>query len=78
MEECIDDIRGVGADYLGVVLNNASRRDCEQYALTSRTSVQVLAALEDNNEESESEDESAHPLLGKMDNPKDADGGEKK
>ena len=67
MEECIDDIRGVGADYLGVVLNNASRRDCEQYGSTSRTSVQVLAALEEGSDESASEGSSDHPLLGKMD-----------
>ena len=73
MEECIDDIRGVGADYLGVVLNNASRRDCEQYGSTSRTSVQVLAALEEHGEESTPPSGSGHPLLGKMDDRKDTE-----
>ena len=64
MAECIDDIRGVGADYLGVVLNSADRKDCIQYGSISRTSVQILSALE-GAEESD-DDEGNHPLIDPM------------
>jgi len=36
--ECVSDIRSVGADYLGVVLNYANRYDCERYGSSSSTS----------------------------------------
>lgn len=44
--ECIDDIRSVGADYLGIVLNYADRTDCMQYGSTSHASMEVITALE--------------------------------
>ena len=43
--ECRDDIRAVGADYLGVVLNYADRSDCERYGSTSRVSEAVSESI---------------------------------
>ena len=39
------DIRSVGADYLGVVLNYADRSDCERYGSNSKMSRDVTEAL---------------------------------
>ena len=46
LSECIEDLRAVGADYIGVVLNYAERSDCVRYGSTSRMSVSVQSALE--------------------------------
>ena len=46
LSECISDIRQVGTDYLGVVLNYADRSDCIRLGSTSRMSVSVQRALE--------------------------------
>ena len=43
--ECRDDIRAVGAEYLGVVLNYADRSDCERYGSTSRMSEAVSESI---------------------------------
>ena len=45
--ECIEDIRAGGADYLGVVLNQADRSDCERYGSNSKMSARVADALGD-------------------------------
>jgi Mrp family chromosome partitioning ATPase len=63
--ECIQDIRGVGADYLGIVLNYADQADCMRYGSTSRTSMEVIAALEAAGS-SEKISTETHPLLGRM------------
>ncbi len=47
ISECIKDIRAVGADYLGMVLNYATRADCETYGSTSKVSTEVRSALLD-------------------------------
>ena len=49
--ECIEDIRASGADYLGVILNQANRSDCERYGSNSKMSAQVTAALGDETEQ---------------------------
>ena len=46
LSECISDVRSVGADYLGLVLNYANKSDCIRHGSTSRMSVSVRAALE--------------------------------
>ena len=62
--DCIHDIRGVGTDYLGVVLNYANRGDCMKYGSTSRTSMEVISALESAG--TEALPSGSHPLLGKI------------
>jgi Mrp family chromosome partitioning ATPase len=62
--DCIHDIRGVGTDYLGVVLNYANRGDCMKYGSTSRTSMEVISALESSG--SDALPSGKHPLLGKI------------
>ena len=47
LSECIEDIRAGGADYLGVVLNQADRSDCERYGSNSKMSARVADALGD-------------------------------
>jgi capsular exopolysaccharide synthesis family protein len=42
--DCIEDIRNVGAEYLGVVLNYASLSDCQRYSSLSRVSSEVATA----------------------------------
>jgi succinoglycan biosynthesis transport protein ExoP len=42
--DCIEDIRHVGAEYLGVVLNYASLADCQRYSSLSRVSSEVATA----------------------------------
>ncbi len=58
LEECIADIGSVGAEYLGVVLNYAERKDCLRYGSVSRMSVEITRALEGR-----SEPAPIHPLL---------------
>jgi capsular exopolysaccharide synthesis family protein len=62
--ECIQDIRSVGADYLGVVLNYADRSDCERYGSTSKMSVGVEESL--LNESEEALPSKSNPLLGDL------------
>ena len=45
LTECMADIRSVGADYLGVVLNYADRSDCERYGSNSKMSRDVAESL---------------------------------
>ncbi|MBL9149535.1 MAG: hypothetical protein JNM94_12670 [Phycisphaerae bacterium] len=58
LDECIADIGSVGAEYLGVVLNYADRKDCMRYGSVSRMSEDVTKALEGR-----STPAPAHPLL---------------
>ena len=64
LEECINDIKTVGADYLGIVLNYADQADCMRYGSTSRTSMEVIAALEAGGPSESVPD--AHPLIGNL------------
>lgn len=59
LAECRDDVRAVGADYLGVVLNYADRSDCERYGSTSRVSEDVANSIGDS-------PESRNPLLTEL------------
>jgi Mrp family chromosome partitioning ATPase/uncharacterized protein involved in exopolysaccharide biosynthesis len=43
--ECVAEIRDAGAEYLGLVLNYASRADCERVGSKSRMSTEVERAL---------------------------------
>ena len=61
LAECVADIRSVGADYIGVVLNYANRTDCLRHGSTSRMSVSVQAALEGG--DTEALPQSKHPLI---------------
>ena len=64
LAECIQDIRSVGADYLGVVLNYADRSDCERYGSTSKMSAGVEESLlGDGPEEIPAQ---SNPLLGDL------------
>jgi Mrp family chromosome partitioning ATPase/uncharacterized protein involved in exopolysaccharide biosynthesis len=58
LEECIHDIGSVGAEYLGVVLNWAEKKDCMRYGSVSRMSVEITRALEGKVDQPP-----AHPLL---------------
>ena len=58
LDECIADIGSVGAEYLGVVLNYADRKDCLRYGSVSRMSADVTRALEGR-----STPPARHPLL---------------
>jgi succinoglycan biosynthesis transport protein ExoP len=58
LDECIGDINSVGAEYLGVVLNYAERKDCLRYGSVSRMSVEISRALEGRREAPPH-----HPLL---------------
>ncbi len=60
--ECVEDVRSVGSDYIGVVLNYAERSDCLKYGSTSRMSASVQFALEAGDEAALSEQ--ANPMLG--------------
>lgn len=61
LEECIQDILGVGAEYLGVVLNCADKKDCIRYGSVSRLSAELSRALE-----GKAEAPPRHPLLNAM------------
>ncbi|MFO0829781.1 MAG: AAA family ATPase [Phycisphaerales bacterium] len=45
LAECVADITSVGAEYLGVVLNCASRPDCTRYGSASRLSAEVAQSI---------------------------------
>ncbi len=62
--ECIKDVRSVGADYLGLVLNYADRRDCLRHGSTSRMSASVQSALEDD--DFSALPDRRNPLLGDL------------
>ena len=62
LSECIEDIKAVGADYVGVVLNYADRSDCLRYGSTSRMSASVQAALADGDGSALSD--ASNPMLG--------------
>ena len=64
LSECIGDIRAVGADYLGLVLNYANKSDCIRHGSTSRMSVSVQAALESG--DTAALPESKNPLLDNL------------
>lgn len=65
LAECIGDVKAVGADYLGVVLNYADRADCLRHGSTSRMSAAVLKALEDT--DTPALTGGRNPLLGRED-----------
>ena len=46
LAECRKDLKSVGTDYLGVVLNYAGRSDCEHYGSTSKMSEAVSDEIE--------------------------------
>ena len=71
VDECINDIRTVGADYLGIVLNYADQADCLRYGSTSRTSMEVIAALEAGTSSVPTTE--SHPLIGRL--PHTSEGG---
>lgn len=58
IDECIADINSVGAEYLGVVLNYAEKKDCMRYGSVSRMSVEITRALEGKKDAP-----ARHPLL---------------
>ena len=62
LAECVKDVRAVGADYLGVVLNYADKADCRRYGSTSKVSAGVGEII--GGEEVSSRDISQHPLIG--------------
>ncbi|MDZ4755834.1 MAG: AAA family ATPase [Phycisphaerae bacterium] len=62
--ECISDIQSVGAEYLGVVLNYAEKKDCVRYGSVSRMSTEILKALEGR-----TEGPARHPLLAAIQQP---------
>lgn len=64
LAECIEDIRAVGTDYLGVVLNYAERSDCLRYGSTSRMSASVQTALEEGDGSVLSD--ASNPMFGEM------------
>lgn len=64
LDECIADINSVGAEYLGVVLNYAERKDCLRYGSVSRMSVEITRALEGRQAPPPE-----HPLLAAIKNP---------
>jgi capsular exopolysaccharide synthesis family protein len=47
LTECIEEIRNVGSDYLGVVLNYANRGDCLRYGSSSKMSASAQQSLEE-------------------------------
>jgi len=46
--DCISDIKHVGANYLGVVLNYATLSDCQRYSSLSRTSTELASDAGDS------------------------------
>ena len=59
LPESIAEIRSAGAEYLGLVLNDAERADCLRYGSISRMSVEVAEALQKGGTVARK-----HPLLG--------------
>ncbi len=70
LDECIADINSVGAEYLGVVLNYAERKDCLRYGSVSRMSVEISRALEGRQESPP-----RHPLLAAIQHEGNSRGG---
>lgn len=69
LTECMADIRSVGADYLGVVLNYADRSDCERYGSNSKMSRGVAESLA--GDESLDSENPLNPLLGNLRSPEE-------
>ena len=67
LAECVADIRSVGADYLGVVLNYADRSDCERYGSNSKMSRAVAESL--GGDHSLVSENPLNPLLGNLQPP---------
>lgn len=61
--DCIEDIRHVGSEYLGVVLNYASLADCQRYSSLSRVSAEVEAA---DGESVDGRTEVEHPVVSML------------
>jgi Mrp family chromosome partitioning ATPase len=64
LDECIADIQGVGAEYLGVVLNCADRNDCIRFGSVSRLSAEISRALDGSGSAPPK-----HPLLDSLTRP---------
>lgn len=64
LAECITDVKSVGADYIGVVLNYADRSDCLRHGSTSRMSASVESALA--SDDFDGLPEARNPLLGEF------------
>jgi Mrp family chromosome partitioning ATPase len=62
--ECVKDIRSIGTDYLGVVLNYADKTDCQRYGSTSKVSENVAQVL--GSEGIVDGDIVKHPLIGDL------------
>jgi receptor protein-tyrosine kinase len=59
LPESVGEIRSAGAEYLGLVLNDAEQADCIRYGSISRMSTEVAAAIERGDAGVRT-----HPLLG--------------
>jgi len=57
--ESVGEIRSAGAEYLGLILNDAEQADCIRYGSISKMSTEVAQAIERGTATS-----SRHPLLG--------------
>lgn len=57
--ESVGEIRGAGAEYLGLVLNDAEQADCLRYGSISKMSAEVARALDGGGATA-----AKHPLLG--------------
>jgi len=60
LAESVAEIRSAGAEYLGLVLNDAEQGDCMRYGSISRMSTEVASALEKGGNVAVKR----HPLLG--------------
>ena len=60
LAESVAEIRSAGAEYLGLVLNDAEQGDCMRYGSISRMSTEVASALEKGGNVATKR----HPLLG--------------
>ncbi len=60
LAESVAEIRAAGAEYLGLVLNDAEQGDCMRYGSISRMSTEVASALEKGGNVTVKK----HPLLG--------------
>jgi len=59
ISESVGEIRSAGAEYLGLILNDAEQADCIRYGSISKMSAEVAQAIERGTATS-----SRHPLLG--------------
>lgn len=64
LSDCIEDIRHVGSEYLGVVLNHASLADCQRYSSLSRVSAEVEAS--DAGRGADGRAEAQHPVVSAL------------